>query len=364
MILDLIKFAFIFFLPTILGKAIGMYRNFRQMKFSAFSWGSQSWSSRLANLVGVTYIVWKLFSMFLYGQANFYMTVQTRMDSPGYIIRNQYRNYVSQWANAVPEVSRLQNMKAENQDLSSFPDKSLLKEFENMEFLSEQLKIKDKKALYSKFGEYAFVNCKYCTSDLDYIMFLTPSTLLEYATFLFVVGVITSQYFKLKWRSYSSIVVILAILNDVNNYYFYDHTKVDLYDSIFGEDFFTLRSEKMEFIRNSLFVLFTMIIIIFDNAPDRRIQDLITGIGQSLEAALGLLQSTRLQKAAVSTNDDLKKYSIESLKKEKFVFADIISDPTFRAKVAESGSQLEMDRIIEQHGEKLEQLMNISLKQD
>lgn len=360
MILELLKFAVIFFLPTIIGRAFGFYHMFRKMNFSWMSWRNLKWTNKLASLVGIGFLMWKLASMFLYGHTNFYLTIQTRMDSPSYIIRSQYRTYLADWENSVPEITTLKTMKAEGKDLSEYPDKTLLREFEDMEFLSEQLKMKEKKKLYSKFGEYAFLRCKYCSKDLDYILFLIPGILLEYAIFLVVVGVITSQSFKSKWRGYAIYALVLSILVDVNYFYFYERSGLDLYAMIFGEDFFTLLIEKAALLRDSVFVIFVIIFLIFDFGQDSQINDAFVDITRSLEASLALLQSTRLQKAAISLNEDLKKFSIEAMKKHKFKFADIVSDPSFRAKVAESGSQLEMERIIQQHGESIEKLLSLS----
>lgn len=81
-------------------------------------------------------------------------------------------------------------------------------------------------------------------------------------------------------------------------------------------------------------------------------------VTRSLEASLALLQSTRLQKAAISLNEDLKrKFALESLKKQKFKHASIVSDQNFRAKVAGSGPKLEMEQMIQNHGDTIEKLL-------
>lgn len=323
------------------------------------AWGKLNWSNKLISLLGLAYLVFKLISMFVYGHANFYSTIETRIDSPGYIIRNQYRNYLAVWESAVPEITTLRQMKGEGKDLSDYHNQALLKEFEDMEFLSEQLKMKDKKKLYSKFGEHAFLECKYCSKDLDYLLFLTPSVFLEYTVFLIIAGLITSQVFKSKWRNHIFIVVCLAILIEANGFYLFEQTGVDLYGLIFSEDFFTLQIEKISFIRDALFVSFILVIMIFDLRPDNQINETFEDVTRSLEASLALLQSTRLQKAAISLNEDLKKFALESLKKQKFKHASIVSDQNFRAKVAESGPKLEMEQMIQNHGDTIEKLLSL-----
>ena len=359
MILELLKFAIIFFLPTILGRALGWYRNLSKLSFSWMSWGKLKWSNKFISLIGIGYVVVKLVSMFVYGHANFYITIQSRMDSPGYILRGQYRNYVAAWESSVPEVAILRQLKSEGKDLSDFHDRTLLKEFEDMEYLSEQLKLKEKKKIYSKFGEHAFLECKYCTKDLDYILFLVPELLWEYSIFLIVVGLITSQNFKSKWRNHVLSALIIALLIEANGFYLYEQSGIDLYTAIFGEDFFTLQIEKTIFIREVIFVAFTLIILIFDLSQDNQVNEVFMDVTRSLEASLALLQSTRLQKAAISLNEDLKKYALDSLKKQKFKFADIISDQAFRAKVSESGSHLEMEQMIKHHSDTIDKLLSL-----
>lgn len=362
MLLDLLKFGLVFFLPTIIGRTLGLFRHFKRDNFSIAYWRRQRAVSKLGGLLVVLYITYKLLSMFVLGTENFYATVRVRSDSPSYMIRNQYRNYVSQWMEKDARVATIVEMKERSADMSDYPDKTLLRRFEGLEFMAEQLKTKEKKGFYSKFGEEAFLRCEYCTTERDYAMFLVPSVLFDYAIFLIMAGMLTAAKTKSKWRAHGLLVATLVLTFEMFSVFMQDNLSFELYDLVLGKDYYTLSAEKRVFIRNASFVCFLVIACLFDYGLDLRLQKSVDDIRKALDASLALLQSARLQKAAVATDETLQKFIGEQQKGRSTNLAQITNSASFRQKVAEAGSKLDLEELTRQHGAALDALMEMSSK--
>lgn len=299
-------------------------------------------------------------SIFLFAPENFFLTVNSRIDSPSYVIRNQFRNFIAEWSEADPKIKHIISLKLAGSDLYDFPEKALLTKYENMEFLSEQLKIKDRKLFYSKFGETAFLGCKYCSSDFDYLFYLSFSVLFEYVLFLGLVGILTTEPLKSNWRPYGLLISFISIFFEIYSHLLQDHTGFEIYSIIFSEDFFTLRYEKITFIRQMLFISFLLVVLLFDNGKDFRLQTILSKIQKSLETSVALLQSSRIQEAATSVDETLLKFVLEAKKRGKTSLASIVADPLFRQKVADSGTSLEFEKLLKQNNDSLEALFEIA----
>lgn len=364
MILEILKFGLLFFLPTIISRAVKLYRSIVIKNFSIFSWKKQKLSHKLSNIVAIIFIILKLKNLFISGPENFFSLTNSRIDSPSYMIRNNFRDYVQSWSEYDPLVRKIleaPEASSEDSQFSAFP---VFKRYLNLKRLSEALKIKEKKNFYSKYGESAFLNCDYCTADYDYLMFLVPSILREYCLFLIVSGVLTISYFKSKWRNYSIILSIIVFAAETYAFMVQNSsssTVFEPYDILFGDDLFTLRFEKISFLRNASFVIFLLVILIFDFGRDHSLEASIDQMRSSAETSLSFLQATRIHDAVLSIDENLRKFSIE-MKKSPSALASIISSPGFRQKVAEIGHKLDVETLLVKKDEHFDNLMNISKK--
>lgn len=358
MILELFKFGAIFFLPSLIGKIYKIYQNLKKKEFSMFSWKKQSLSCNILNALVLVYVIVKFGSTFFFGSENFFYKVDARIDSPSYIIRNNYRTYVEQWAINNADINEIKSLTENEAESNKFQGSSIYKSFLDMQTLSEQLKIKEKKAAYSKYGERAFLNCQYCSADTDYLMFLAPYAIFEYSIFLIVLGVLSSSSLKTNWRLYGLIVAFVTLLFEIYAFIFPSQSLsgLELYDVAFGDDMFTLKYEKIVFIREALLSLFLLIALIFDNSKDLRLKTILDQIRNSLETSLAFLQATRIQSAAISVDENLQKYVHDSTSTNKSKLSSIISDPVFRQKVAESGHKLNIEELMEQRNKKIDDL--------
>ena len=363
MILDLLKFGLLFFLPSIISRAFKLYRSLSQKNFSILSWKKQKLSHKFSNIVVIIFIVLKLKSLFLSGSENFFSLTHSRIDSPSYIIRNNFRDYIQRWSEADPLVRKIIESPETLLEDSQYSGKPSFKRFVDLKKLSEALKIKEKKIFYVKYGEAAFLNCDYCTADYDYLMFIFPSILIEYCMFLIIAGILSLSYFKSKWRNYSIILVIL--LFGAETYAFmvqpFSPTTFEPYDVLFGDDLFTLRFEKLSFFRNASFLVFLIFSLIFDYGKDNSLEAALDQLRSSTETSLSFLQATRIHDAVLSIDENLKKFSNE-MKKTPSELATIISSPGFRQKVAESGHKLDVETLLLKKDEDFDKLMKISRK--
>ena len=364
MILEALKFGIILFLPAIVGKAFKLYHEIKSMKFSFLSWKKQRLSYSAMNCAVIVYIIFKLSTIFVFGPENFFSKIDSRIDSPSYVIRNNYRAHVEYWANQNPEIKEFIALSENDSESNRFRENPAYQSFVDMHKLSEQLKIKEKKSFYSKYGERAFLKCEYCTSDTDFIMFIIPSVLFEYSLFLILIGALSSNSLKSKWRLYGIILTFIMLALESYSFVFsvQSLTAFEPFDIIFGDDLQTLRYEKTTILREFIFIVFLLIALIFDNGKDLSLNVVLDKSRKSLETSLQFLQATRIQRAAILTDENLQKHVNEFSRSSKSKMSSIFSDPSFRQKVAESGHKLNIDQIIDQKGNNIEELLNLSRK--
>lgn len=364
MILDLLKFGAIFFLPTILARAFKLFHELKSKNFCFISLKNQNIYARTISSLALIYIIFKLGSISILAPENFFERINARIDSPSYIIRNHYRKFVESWAENDLNIKKMYAVVENESELSKFNDNHLYFTFMNLQKLSEQLKIKDKKIFYSKYGERAFLNCDYCMSDNDFIMFLVPATILEYSLFLILIGALSSNSSKTNWRNYGLLVALVCFAIEAYAFVFPSQsaTQFELYDAVFGDDMFTLRSEKIIFVRDLIFTLFTSIVLLFDNSKDSKLKSGLDQLRNSIEISLEFLRASRIQQAAISVDETLRKFVIDSMKKNSSNLIKIFADPAFRKKVAESGHKLNAEELIEQKEKNIDELLRLTKK--
>ena len=367
MILDLLKFGIIFFLPTLIGRAFKLFREFKSIKISIIPWKHKCFFDKVVHSAVLVYIISKLASIFIFDSENFFSRTGCRIDSPSYVLRNSYRSYLERWAQTNSELEKIVKMYEYSSDISGYEDTPLYKDFLNLQHLSEQLKSKEKKFLYSKFGEKAFLQCDYCNSEYDYLMFLVPSALYEYSLFFILAGVLSSIAQKSNWRIYGLFSGLIAFAIESYGLVFSSKssssfTSFEPFDAIFGDDMFTLRFEKVVFIRNIIFIIFLLIAYLLNYGKDLKLEIIIDQIRNSLATSLAFLQSTRIQNAAIAIDETLAKYVNEASRLNKSKLASIISDPNFRQKVAESGPKLNVDEMMEQKYKNIDDLFEYMKK--
>jgi hypothetical protein len=315
-LVDLVKVAIALAIPFIISKAFSLFRRRRAPSPNAVQPLVRSLGkSRISALVLSLYVAAKLARVLFVEEENFYSVIQARLDSPAYMIRNQYRSYLERWSSENSSVAQLIEMRDARQDLTSFEDSKLLKEFQVFEYLSEQLKIKERKEVYSKFGEYAFMNCRYCTKDYDYTIFLVPFIILEHALFLKAVGYISASTSKARWRPYAVILSLGLAALEVYAYLGRDNLLFEAYNSIFGDDQYTLKAEKIAFLRDSAFILMALLTLVFELPEDLRLETAVDAIKSSVRASALTLQSLRLQHSALFADENLSKHVMNAAHK-------------------------------------------------
>lgn len=308
-ILEVIKYGAVIFLPLLLSKLIWMAMRLRFIISNLKSVRKRVLKAPVGIVLVLLHFAFSVIRIFFFESENFFSAINARLDSPSYMVRNHYRAFLEQWFENNPTVKELRDLKEGGADLSGFPNQALVKEYELLEFLSEQLKIKEKKEYYCKFGEYAFINCNYCTKPLDYVLFLVPSIILSHIGFLAVVGVLSGTSAKRRWRTYGIAVSVVLVALEAFVYLGDDKIIFDGYDSIFGPDFYTIKSEKIIWIRNIVFNAFLLIALIFDLPEDLNLENTVDRIKLSVSKTALLLRSMRIQNAAVSNDENLSKFA-------------------------------------------------------
>lgn len=362
MILDLLKFGVIFFLPTILGRSFKLFHELKRKNFCLISLKNQNILTRAISFLSLIYIIFKLGSISILAPENFFEKINARIDSPSYIIRNHYRKFVESWAESDSNIKKMYAAIENESELNKFNDTPLYSTFIELQKLSEQLKIKEKKSFYSKYGEKAFLNCDYCISDNDFIMYLIPASIFEYSLFLIIIGMLSSSSSKRNWRNYGLLIALIcfAIEGYAFGYPSQSSTQFELYDAVFGDDIFTLRHEKITFIRDAILIIFTSLVLLFDNGIDLKLKVGLDQLRNSIETSLEFLRASRIQQAAVSMDETLQKFVIDSKKKNCFNLVKIFSDPALRQKVADSGLKLNIEVLMQQKEKNIDELIKLT----
>lgn len=155
---------------------------------------------------------------------NYYLETGTPLNSPSYMLRNYFRDYLKKL-----NVKEMEN-KIDLPTSSMIKDNSL-----RLTYLNEQMRRKSFQKLYNIFGEDVVLNCLHCTEDqiFDYCLMYLRNILPSYMIFYCIMAVLTLNNQKYHWRTFFLVTfLIMFFLESVSTFWDQVNAIIDL-DSIF-----------------------------------------------------------------------------------------------------------------------------------
>lgn len=306
-----VKTVAVLLLPIILQRLIALFFKLRSPRgiFSVFRQHSRLDLTLL--LISTSWLVFQVWNI-IYPKNLYFSETRTTKNSPGYLIRNQFREYVaeqSRQSSTFKEMIDSRNSKLnfdidKQEDDQDEAEPSALKyHYDRLEALSMELKSSEFRKLYIRHGDAA-LDCKVCgTEDWMLFLFSFPSVMIHYIISIFLVSISSPLKRRLKGPCISFLFV--SLLLETYTAYTGDLSLLSLI-TFKNEDFLTL-PEKLSLIRSCVLITISIIVLLFDarESPDPVMEGLEV-IMRASEKAAAKLQTVRLAKLAILSDEKLK----------------------------------------------------------
>jgi len=329
MIGALIRLVLAFFFPRILILIINLVKNRHQLsKVVKLSIPSDC-KSLLLSMPSLILALYSILSLLgLRNQPNYFRETLTPLNSPAYLIRNSYRDFIEKLGktdiNFNEYISSVPPQTSFTDHVDFDPKFEQVRDYlVQLESLSLKLRLKENILLYSSFGDYAFNNCEFCDKNdsLNYLLFVIPSIGFSYIKFMLALGLLTLIGNKRQGFKCGVILCIIALIHDGLNFYmFMNKSDMLLYDWIFPSGSKSmLNFEKLEFVRSLIFAI-ALLFSFFIEIPERLDQNLVR-LRETLSSLQELVDQfifTQLSRAAILNEDSLRKAYFEYMKTNQF----------------------------------------------
>lgn len=131
---------------------------------------------------------------------SFFDEIGCDIDAPNFVLRNKFREFVEIQETQSPDFTLIRHgLVSPRKDANETEFVSSLDYYTD---LYESLKISEDRAMYLTFGPTIFSECKWCSSQYDYLIYNLPNLIFPFACALFALGIATSSPRRLYWRLY------------------------------------------------------------------------------------------------------------------------------------------------------------------
>lgn len=336
---DVAKFAMILFLPFLLGKLLGLIRMLSQWREHFVPYGfRKKYPTLLGDIIYLLPMVILLAGSIVLltdPWPHYFLKTVTPTDSPAYLIRNRFRDYVareSQRKAAFAEmIQARQKGISDPQDTASLErihsrHHQLEAEHIRLEQLSMDLRGKENKRLYLLFGPEA-LGCSHCLGDnWMYIYLLTTSLGLQYVGAIFCICLSTSHPRKARWRVTAICVCLLVLAYEVAEIIANEAGTIAA-SPLIDDAIYRTRPEQLAYIRQFVGLFLSLLVLFVDwpLAADP-VSRCLTSLVKTLDEAAVNLQYIRLAKLAILTDDTLRKRYFEYCRRFGAQAGSIFSD--------------------------------------
>ncbi|KAM0684747.1 hypothetical protein MDAP_000522 [Mitosporidium daphniae] len=346
---DLVKFLIVSFLPWILGKLFKALANAakaqpqsdKQLMITVPS----LWDRIRISILIVAVINYFWISLGGGCPKNFFQQIGADVDVPIFQLRTHYTDFVTRQAEASKSFStvfetlkdsccasgdadefdlfreRLWNRKKlpsvpffSSQDDPLVSDDGL--KYQRLQCLFERLKSPSRRSNYLQYGEHAFLNCDWCTDEMDFCLFAIFSAAKDYCVFLVIIGLASVKKEKGSWRK---ILVVLTLFFGIfeSLYYLAPHevASLDIYADLFSDAENVGLTQKLTIIRHLFFGVCLLVALMFDNGIHTTNIEQIADITKQHESIKDLINLERLQKTVLVANKELRKHYISNFDK-------------------------------------------------
>jgi hypothetical protein len=317
----IIKFFLFLFMPYLITKGLGLLVGQKSKKRQGPKEEATAWS-KAVRAAAFSFILWNGYCAIVWQQPNLFHRYGLSLDSAGFEMRRVFKQYVSEEASqsaAFAEMlqqrqrhvnDELEGVRSERETFTGHPELEV--PYVRVRNLMARLKSKELRAVYVKFGEKALTGCDYCADDLDYFLFILPDVLAGYVGYAVLLGLLTALRSKRRWLPLGLVALAVLLAVEVLVHFGTNLVQPDLYDLFFPRAApNALRYQKMDFVRRFFLVCFTAIALLFSNGGEEDLSDRINALGKAAAGILNKSHATRLQRAAVLQDAELRKQHME-----------------------------------------------------
>lgn len=275
-----------------------------QQQFTAVPHHRRQWTQAIL----LSTLIYCCYYGFYAPSQNIFEKLDLPSGAPNFLIRNQLRAYLEenphlnepQSGIVIPRMGKI-NTNTDNIYQNDDED-GVFSVADQMMAIYELIKSSGNRFSYLTFGEDAFIYCRWCRSDYEYMLYMLPSVLMQYLTFMAVVLLVTELIpGKRSIRPWIFTIIGSTLMSEIGAYLLPQEYMVEL----FAEKFPATHSW-LQFFRYAEFVLFTVLLWVYEN---KSITDkhLFQSIMSEQERTYGRLKLLQLQQMAILSDSDLLK---------------------------------------------------------
>ncbi|KAI9197492.1 uncharacterized protein BJ171DRAFT_221569 [Polychytrium aggregatum] len=259
---------------------------------------------------------------------NIFATLEAAPNVPQSILRRSFFRYMAQTFPGWTEDYLAQ-------EIAAGSTASGLESIARLERLLELLASIENRAIYLKFGELALLDCSWCTSPPDYMIFSLAPMLAEYAMALIIVGLSTSTARKAFWRIYGTVVIVALALFEIYAFrLFPDSIIITPSPFIFGET-----------IRRAGVALVLLAIWLIDRKNEWSSIEIMAETIAKQQAVYKHFFVVRLAQAALLSETNLRRRFMEHHKEKEIANEAIYRDESFQQTREEALRHINVDQM-------------------
>ncbi|CAI2170996.1 13656_t:CDS:1 [Funneliformis geosporum] len=219
---------------------------------------------------------------------------------------------------------------AENNKTFGDNEKILLKKFESYE----------NRLIYATYGEKALLDCSYCSSLTDYLIFIIPNIAWSYVIMSIILGVATTLKRKAHWRTYGVIWLLGSGFLELYMFITVDFSNLDSGGNI-GFLYCTI-----DFYRKLSFSVLCLAILFFDKIDERNNLEILTDVSRKLESIIYRSRALNIQRTSVLKDSNLRRLFIEYYKRVEMDDNTVSSDPEYKEVREKALSKLNVEKLM------------------
>jgi hypothetical protein len=368
--MDLGRLVLIILLPFLLGKILVLVKALFHWRKHVVFCREKSTAEKLTLAVLAAFVT-KLVYDIANPPLSYFSMTKTSIDSPAYMVRNKFRQYVQDRESEDPNFLEMlsyrkktiqESTDSELQGKIYSPFKEIEEEYIELERLSMALRNNENRRLYAMFGSDGF-KCEVCGKNSYYrAAVIAPSILKEYLLVFFAIGVVSIFPHKKYWRYILSLICVLLMAYEIFEWGFSESLTVELYAAPNDGNLLT-RPEQMTSIRNIIFLIICLLAFVIDFSV---FEDPVVGslklVVQSVEAAAAKLQLSRLARMATMGDDTLRKFCWDYYRKTEQQSQHLFNDPQYKKLQAELAQKYKMDELIQKSEETMADALDLFLR--
>lgn len=348
---SVVKFFLVLFLPYIISKALSFL--FKRREKSIYN---RTTYDKVVSLLSLVFVGMLVYSCFVKQPRNIFEEFNISLEAAGFELRNAFRSYCEDRSRIDQEFAKIYTRKSESENSKEPLEKkrtSMENEYEELLYLTNEMKSVGQRRIYYKFGHAAFLGCRYCVEESDYLLFVVPSMMLNYVLYLIILGLNSYRTPKKNWTSIGVLAMVILFGCECLMHFESDIVQPDFYDLFFTASK-ALRYQKIVFTRNFVLAVYVLILLLIDNGSEDVARNLASKLIKDKIEMLNILHASNIQKTAIMQDTNLRKEYFEFYKTVQAEKDKMAMDPELQKYQKELLHRYDLDKLISEAMEMVE----------